>query len=125
MVNPADINDKIDQFLGEFRSSVGIIHGFKSVNINVKGIIRTLDSVKYTGSGNLLDDKDVKRYLEGGGYIVGVEFIGNWGKCKFTFRIGYSKNYSYVRVSRGRNSIELTREALSKLQEVYLDIYYG
>jgi len=95
----------------------------KSIGINVKGIVRTLYSVKYTGSGNLLIDKDIENYLSQGGYIVGIEFIGQWRTCKFVFKIGYSPNYSYVRVSRGRNSIELTKEALSKLQEVYLDIY--
>ena len=61
--------------------------------------------------------------IDEGGYIVGIEFVGNWRGCKFRFKIGYSDKFSYMRVSRGRNSLDLTKEALSKLKESYLRVY--
>lgn len=123
MVNPQYINETLSEFLKEFEQNIGNIDETIAVNIDVKGKIRTLYSVKYTGSGDILDDPDIKKYLDNGGYIVGIEFIGEWRGCKFRFKIGYPERFSYVRVSRGRNSIELTEEALLKLQEAYLKIY--
>lgn len=123
MVNPQYINETLSEFLKEFEQNIGNIEETIAVNIDVKGKIRTLYSVKYTGSGDILDDPDIKKYLDNGGYIVGIEFIGEWRGCKFRFKIGYPERFSYVRVSRGRNSIELTEEALLKLQEAYLKIY--
>lgn len=125
MINPQNINETLKGFLQEFKKEIGKIEEIISVNIDVKGKIRTLYSVRYTGSGDLLADPDVKKYLDKGGYIVGIEFIGKWRGCKFRFKIGYSNKFSYVRVSRGRNSLDLTIEALTKLQELYLKIYGG
>ena len=123
MVNPTEINNKLNEFLEEFKNNVGSIDEIISISIDVKGKVRTLYSVKYTGSGNILEDPDVKEYLDEGGYIVGIEFVGNWRGCKFRFKIGYSNKFSYMRVSRGRNSLDLTKEALSKLKESYLRVY--
>ena len=123
MINPTYINDKLNVFLKEFKDKIGEIDEVISVAIDVKGKVRTLYSVRYRGSGDILSDPDVKRYLDEGGYIVGIEFIGNWRGCKFRFKIGYSDKFSYVRVSRGRNALELTQEALYKLKDVYLNVY--
>lgn len=123
MANPRYINDKLNEFLEKFKSDVGEIDEIISVSIDVKGKVRTLYSVKYTGSGDILSDPDVRKYLDEGGYIVGIEFIGNWRGCKFRFKIGYSDKFSYMRVSRGRNSLDLTAEALQKLKTVYLEVY--
>jgi len=123
MVNSSYINDKLKEFLEKFEEKVGEIDEIISVGIDVQGKVRTLRSVKYTGSGDILSDPDVRKYLKKGGYIVGIEFIGNWRGCKFRFKIGYSDKFSYMRVSRGRNSLELTKEALSKLKTIYLDVY--
>lgn len=123
MVNPSYINDKLNEFLEKFKDNVGEIDEVISVALDVKGKVRTLYSVRYRGSGDILSDPDVKRYLDEGGYIVGIEFIGNWRGCKFRFKIGYSDKFSYIRVSRGRNSLELTQEALYKLKAIYLDVY--
>jgi len=123
VTNPSYINDKLDEFLEKFKDNVGEIDEIISVAIDVKGKVRTLYSVKYRGSGDILSDPDVKKYLDEEGYIVGVEFIGNWRGCKFRFKIGYSDKFSYMRVSRGRNSLELTKEALYTLNTIYLDVY--
>ena len=63
MVNPTEINNKLNEFLEEFKNNIGNIDEIISVSIDVKGKVRTLYSVKYTGSGNILEDPDVKEYL--------------------------------------------------------------
>lgn len=60
MVNPDYINNKLSEFLNKFKTDVGDIDEIISVNIDVKGKVRTLYSVKYTGSGDILSDPDVK-----------------------------------------------------------------
>lgn len=67
MVNPTEINNKLNEFLEEFKNNVGSIDEIISVSIDVKGKVRTLYSVEYTGSGNILEDPDVKEYLDKGG----------------------------------------------------------
>ncbi len=46
--------------------------------------------MKYTGSGDILSDLDVTKYLNEGGYIVSIEFIGNWRGCKMLGEIAQS-----------------------------------
>ncbi|MBU7029404.1 MAG: hypothetical protein HXS48_20885 [Theionarchaea archaeon] len=123
IVSPQLILRRIRRLLRKFEKDVGKIEDTIAVNIDIEGVVRTLSLVKYTGSGNVLKDKDVVKYLRQGGTIVGIEFIGEWRNCNFKFKIGYSTRIGYCRVSRGRNSLELTEEALSKLREVYLSIY--
>ncbi|TET89424.1 MAG: hypothetical protein E3J35_09970 [Methanomassiliicoccales archaeon] len=125
MVASERINEAVRNFLEAVAKDeeMGAIEDYKGVKINVQGRVRTIDSIGYTGSGYLLKDKDVKKYLEKGGYIVAVECVAPYLGSLFRFKISFSDRTAFVRVSRGSNSIEMSNRLLEKLASMYIRIF--
>lgn len=116
-------NKQVEEFIENIKNDKLLPERCKWIDIDIRGRVKRLHGVQFSGQWDIFQNKDVQRYIKLGGMIRGFKLAIRDSGSLFDCKIAFNDWMAYVSIWRGRNSLDNTNILLDRLTDHYLTVF--